>query len=823
MLIQIILFATQLNTPPALKIKVVADGLHRIAFEELSAYLHTQELDSHGINLFLDGEPVPIIMQDGGDGRFQAGDAFIFYGHRPWGVVSSYEESVFENTYVLRFNETKAHRAHPMGVRVAPVKTAQSAVTSLTGIKHLEIDRLMMRFVERPLENNEMWYWAELKCTRKKPFELEIELSDLVRSTQIPTQFAIDVYGWSTRGSHSIPGYDHVLDITLNERPTSQLSWHGKVRHRGQVFAPPNQMRQGVNVLKLEVPYREHEGKTIVDIVVLNKINVEYPKNQQLGEGQHSWISAVDGSDHVSSVAKACILNSQGGFAWIEVGTTVLIESKPKSNFWAVVGSQFSKAAAIEIDQPSDLRSTQNQADYLIISHPDLMTAIEPLAQAHRDRGLSVQVIDVTDVYDEFSHGQAQPAGIKSFISHAFHSWAKPQPGYVLLVGDASWDTRSHYFGNPRYADLTYKWGTIPYIGYTSNDEEPSRNLIPSYNFFPTSGHSASDNWYVCVDGDDFYPDLAIGRFSLVTPAEVTGVVEKTLRYMNQPAGDWQFQSVWVTNESKSFQSRTEKLVHPLENIGYQCTRVFPSSNLESYEGDSQLLIDTWNRGAHIVNFIGHGGRFIWRTGPPDYKRNVDLFTLDDLDRLAPTDQLPVVISQTCYSAPFDHPEADSIGEKLLRMPHSGAIAVIGASWRNSPSMQMGQAFIDAFTGEGTIGEAFLAAKTAISDRTIVETYSLLGDPAVPLNAPQEVTELRWDEAAQRLNLTLPEGSWQRIVISWADNQGKKLSQTRGQLSGSMTLSSPLASWTEVRVVAYAEKRVSLGRLVREDAVPTQM
>ena len=56
------------------------------------------------------------------------------------------------------------------------------------------------------------------------------------------------------------------------------------------------------------------------------------------------------------------------------------------------------------------------------------------------------------------------------------------------------------------------------------------------------------------------------------------------------------------------------------------------------------------------------------------------------LDTLADNDRLPVVLSLTCYSAPFDHPTADSIGEKFLRIPERGAIAVFAASWRNSPS-----------------------------------------------------------------------------------------------------------------------------------------
>ena len=56
----------------------------------------------------------------------------------------------------------------------------------------------------------------------------------------------------------------------------------------------------------------------------------------------------------------------------------------------------------------------------------------------------------------------------------------------------------------------------------------------------------------------------------------------------------------------------------------------------------------------------------------------------------------------TCYSAPFDHPNADSIGEKFLRLPDRGAVAVVAASWRISPSEEMSRLLLEEFTKPGT-------------------------------------------------------------------------------------------------------------------------
>jgi hypothetical protein len=152
-----------------------------------------------------------------------------------------------------------------------------------------------------------------------------------------------------------------------------------------------------------------------------------------------------------------------------------------------------------------------------------------------------------------------------------------------------------------------------------------------------------------------------------------------------------------------------------------------------------------------LVHFIGHGGRFIWRTGPPDLRKNHDLFTLDDVSKLENSGRLPMVLSMTCYSAPFDNPTEDSIGERFLREADKGAVAVFAASWRNSPSTEFSTHLVKELLKPGqTIGEGIVRAKQAINNRVLVEMYNLLGDPAVVLERPRDEARLaldaqRWD------------------------------------------------------------------------------
>ena len=54
-----------------------------------------------------------------------------------------------------------------------------------------------------------------------------------------------------------------------------------------------------------------------------------------------------------------------------------------------------------------------------------------------QSEGLSVAIVDVEDVFDEFSFGVKTPQAIKDFLGFARSSWQKA-PRFLLLVGDAN-------------------------------------------------------------------------------------------------------------------------------------------------------------------------------------------------------------------------------------------------------------------------------------------------------------------------------------------------------------------------------------------------
>jgi hypothetical protein len=105
--------------------------------------------------------------------------------------------------------------------------------------------------------------------------------------------------------------------------------------------------------------------------------------------------------------------------------------------------------------------------------------------------------------------------------------------------------------------------------------------------------------------------------------------------------------------------------------------------------------------------------------------------------------QLPVLLSMTCFTGYFHHPEYGTLDESLLRLQGGGAVATISPSGLGIATGhdQLLQGFYDAvFTpGQSQLGEAVAAAKLNVSLQApaytdLIDTYHLFGDPAMALN-----------------------------------------------------------------------------------------
>ena len=742
--------------PGAVRLYVQRQGVYRVTYEALTAAgLKLPEVASSQLALSCQGHDVPLWVVDGGDGRFGAGDHIEFVGEQLHGDDGLYYHEVSKlNVYWLTWGGDGAARM--TSLQDLGAASAGDTVRSLRQHQHLELDSLLIRLTEQDIRNGDspdVWFWAKLSHIDAEPVKVPLAVTDMDLAGG-PSTVRVHFRALSQLQGHHGDFPDHEVQLTLNGRPLGVATWDGKTTFRFERSDVPPELWNPteVNTLELRVPARTPPGDTApgVDVVMLDWIELEYPRRGDLGRQQTGFDVAPEGQGTVRltapGVSRLAIYGDRGSRVEVTGEEVAFQPPADETRYLAVPDDRFYVPVRMVLDQPSDLHATFQQADYLMITAPKLRATAEQLAAFHRSRGLTVKLVDVDDVYDEFNYGIEHPKALRDFISYAYHQWSKPAPRFVLLVGDASWDTKNATVDDANYANWTQlqlldsnRFVPKDSAVYTKDAYLNRRNLIPTWTYHSGYGHSASDNWFVSVDGDDFLPDLAIGRFPVTEPEEVAAIVRKTIRYaVGTQVGPWRRRILWITNDEKSAQRRSDHSAALAGERGFAAVKIYPQAEEPNNEQHQRELRQAFDQGQLLVHFFGHGGRYIWRTGPPDLRKNHDLFTLEDLDQLKPNARLPVVLSMTCFSAPFDHPNADSIGEKFLRLEDRGAVAVIAASWRNSPTQAFSNDLVRELTQPGaTVGEGLMRAKRAQRNRMLVEQYNLLGDPAVPMALPR--------------------------------------------------------------------------------------
>jgi hypothetical protein len=688
---------------------------------------------------------------------------------------------------------------------------------------HIEQENLMLRISDaemQPGEEPDVWQWAKLTPIDPKPFEHDFDLPDLDTRAKTPVAFTV-----AFRGMSNVPSVpkqqkpvDHLVEISVNGKAMPTVSWDGRSDFRKALDMPAAALQAKGNRLSIRVVRRDlANGATsfIVDVVMFNWFGATYTVRDEPADHGTPLTVAQDGVARFAANA-VDVFGSDGTH---QHGTTALVA--PAVDYFAVSDAELRKPDAMRAIARADVREEAEGFDYVIVAHPRLLAAIQPLATYHREHGLKVAVYNVDDLYDAFNGGVAHPSAIRDLIVWGNEHW-QTKPRYVLLVGDASFDIhhdqRLNKSAANQYAirsglqrDELLSQSGISQMGTTRyaqwDDQLPNRNLIPTWQFPTSEGQSAADNPFVAIKPGDFHPQLAIGRLPVVEPAEVEAIVKKTIAYLDRPAtGDWRRDVTLVsTSEVPSFKGESDKIAKNLGDRGFSVNNVYTDFNEKDATRYSQVrttLKDDLDPGNLLVHFIGHGGQFIWRVGPIG-----DLFTLDDVSALKNVGRYPMVLAMTCFSAPFDHPTEDSIGERFLREADKGAVAVFAASWSNWPNPQNSSTLIDALLQPGArIGDAIVEVKKKTQDRTLVEMYNLLGDPAIVLAQPRG-----------KLQFMLGDDRWVRQVLvkidapsfggdvdlDWIDAHGAVLQAKKYQARDTQfTLAIPLGA-TALRM--YAE------------------
>lgn len=725
------------RTAPLVRLSVEKDGVYRVTEADLAAVKYFVEpADLPRLRLRLRDQEQPLRVSTAGlgprDGRF----ALDFVGLAPRGEKT--HDDPYNAASVYRLDLAPAGQARRRYVpRLARPLAGAPEQGSARLVRHYEENRKLMRFsgLQAP---SETWFWELAMAPDKEAKAVTVEANRV--ETSKPARLRVRLFGYSTLAESP----DHTVALTWNGRPLGNAIWDGQTEHVFDTELPAGWVLEGANVLSLRTRGETTKG---LDVVLLDWIELTYEETLRLTPRDQITL-AFDGARTLALQVPAQggrtrVFDAQAGlvFAAAAPGSPLRLglagdAAGQSSRYWAVAPWGWLRPG-IERVRPRDLRRRAG-ADLIIATHRDFAGPAERLAERRRSEGLRVQVVEMRDVYEGFSGGFVDPRALRDFVRHAWRTW-KPRPRYLLLLGDASWDYRNRQVDDQDFPDHTFMpeaWNaTVPKIPAEQLGSVNDRLRVPTFQWQSPWGHAASDLYFALTEGDEKAPELAVGRLPAGNLEEAEAMVDKVLAH---GGGGPRRSALFLTDEYEHHKAQCDRMAKGLEAQGLEITKIYPRSEEKDNEGNSAAIKQAFDAGQSLVVFAGHGGRYIWRTGPPDPVKNHDLFTLQHLDELKPAGTLPVVVSLTCYSAPFDHPTADSIGEKMLRLRDKGAVAIVASSWRNVPPFVLGDRLLESLGRPATprLGDAFLAGQRAVGSNESLHTYNLLGDPSMPFSLP---------------------------------------------------------------------------------------
>ncbi len=278
----------------------------------------------------------------------------------------------------------------------------------------------------------------------------------------------------------------------------------------------------------------------------------------------------------------------------------------------------------------------------VVVVYDGFADAIRPLVDWKRRQGFKVEVIRTSDLGSD-----PTDQDVKNALQQRYDTWSNPSLGWVLMVGDTDF-TPIH-------------WGN-------------------------GGGNSqVTDNWYACLDGDDYLPDVEIARISTRTAEETQNVVDKLLLYEKATftATTWIKKAGFIgTSDSghidmiegthdwciDTFYTPNDYLQTNWSHGKESCDRHY-----HTYDADTSEIRASIDEGRAIVNYSGHGSETSWQ-GPTDHGG----YDQDDVRSNTNDGMYPFVISNACVTGTLNRDEC--FGETWQKLAHKGAIAFLGAS-----------------------------------------------------------------------------------------------------------------------------------------------
>ena len=745
-----------------LKLHVLKDGIYRIYYDSLSQMddFPADQIGSRSLILKEQGEEQAIHVNDHGDDIFNAGDYFDFIGRQKYfdGESQYYDAFSDINVYWLDWGGSDGLRfVEESGalVDLSPVRP-----TTFWDRIHIEEDndfeRLGQVDTDMPSITRDHYFWESVNSGVTK--EVNYFLPNPFRGSSENLQVSLGLHGL-TYSETAGEVKSHTLYAFMNDYSIGDGSW---TQQEEYVLTSPSALNlshnilaaNGDNTLAIFAPVSTEPGN--YDKIVLNWIEIGYEHLLNAHENQlrfrKSFINPSTNLEYEIQGFQSheLVLYKEGlskitGFTirenWDadEPEYSLVFQDEASDatpDYWAASQEGILQPLKSIIDTTALLR--EQDADMIVITIPQFMEDMEPYLEFKRSEGWNPIAVSVADIYDEFNWGIHSPLAIKSFLRYANNHWSS-HPEYAVLFGDA--------ISNPQQTKRDTRIQNIPTF------------YMQTYGW----GAAEADYWYSLINGDDYLPDIHIGRIPCNNIEDLNTSITKLINYgSGENFGTWQNELITIAGFDATFKTQSQSILRNTVPKAYMPSRIFIDRDSEGqiFWGDTDSLIEHWNHGKLLINFLGHGGGAVWA--------DRSLFVRDDINYLDEDTPPAFVTSMTCFTASFA--QTRGLGEVVVSESPAGAIGWFGSSgggWIINDYLMIQPLMRRLLEDDKTVGEIINIARMEYFlansgydylKPSMLFQYNYLGDPTTRLLRPEMhvslVSEKSIYEPTEQLNLT---------------------------------------------------------------------
>jgi subtilisin-like proprotein convertase family protein len=506
------------------------------------------------------------------------------------------------------------------------------------------------------------WYAQSMFATPNQPagFSTQLNVSDMAVATDFTAELSADLIGVTNFAGG---GNDHHVRLEVEGQPYAEASFDGAVA-TSLVAHLPLLSNGALNVGVVTVGDTGFD----FDLNYLDAMTLRYPRlpvaqdhRLQMDALQSSYsrfsetpsdtlsaatfLAGFEGPDFIAGFRVDGLQNGEvvayvgrgDDWRWLEqtgeaTGGSVMLPSETGSGYWVSNTSALLTARVETVAAPESI--TSGTADYLIITHPLFVDAVQPLVALQQSRGLTTRVVSVAQIYAQFGDHVPEPVAIQRYLDQVTGPMGVD---YVLLVGGDTYDYKN-------------------FLGAGSVSLIPTQYVAVGdvVRFAP------ADALFADADRDGA-PEFALGRLPVRNTQELNDLMAKIVNVTGTTPDHKLMLVAQASDDTGNYDEISDAFAGALPNA-WSTSRVYVDE-LGASPARSALLAGL-NTPISLLSYVGHSAPTQWSFDP--------LLTTGDVNASS-GGMADLVVQWGCWNSYFVRPAANTLAHTFLLAPGRGA------------------------------------------------------------------------------------------------------------------------------------------------------